>query len=113
VTDDEHGATLVERRLAHFAEALLLKLQITHGEHFVDDQDVGLQMRRDREGEPYVHAARIPLHRGVEEALDLGEGDDLVEFAADLRARHAEDRAIQIDVLATGQFGMKPGAHLE
>jgi hypothetical protein len=46
-------------------------------------------------------------------ALDLGEGDDLVELAADLRAWHAEDRAIQVDVLAAGQLGMEPGAHLE
>src|SRR5215471_12429386 len=53
------------------------------------------------------------LDRRIEELLDLGEGDDLVEFAFDLDAAHAEDRAVQKDVFATGQFGMKPGANLE
>ena len=56
---------------------------------------------------------RIALDRRVEELLDLGEGDDLVELAADLGAGHAEDRAVEIDVLAAGQLGMKAGADLE
>jgi hypothetical protein len=41
------------------------------------------------------------LDRRIEELLDLGEGDDLVEFAFDLDAAHAEDRAVQEDVFAT------------
>ena len=52
----------------------------------------GLEVGRDRERQPDVHAARVPLHRRVEEPLDLGEGDDLVELAVDLPAAHAEDR---------------------
>ena len=39
--------------------------------------------------------------------------DDLVELARDLRLAHAEDGAVQEDVLAAGEVGMKPGAHLE
>src|ERR1700731_3446410 len=53
------------------------------------------------------------LDRRVEEFLDLGEGDDLVEFAFDLDAAHAEDRAVQENVFSTSQFGMKSGANLE
>jgi len=34
-----------------------------------------------------LNAARR-LHRRVQEALDLGEGDDLVEAAVDLGAAH-------------------------
>ena len=41
-------------------------------------------MRRDREGQPHIHAAGIVLDRRVDERLDLGEGDDLVELARDL-----------------------------
>ena len=36
-----------------------------------------------------------------EELLDLGEGHDLVELPGDLRSRHAEDGAVEVDVLAT------------
>ena len=56
---------------------------------------------------------RIALDRRVEELLDLGEGDDLVELASDLGPRHAEDGAVEIDVLAAGELGMKAGADLE
>ena len=45
--------------------------------------------------------------------LDLGERDDLVELAVDLGLRHAEDRAVEVDVLAAGQLGVKAGADLQ
>ena len=44
---------------------------------------------------------------------DLGELDDLVELAADLRRAHAEDGAVEEDVLAAGQLGVEAGADLE
>ena len=34
-------------------------------------------------------------------------------FAVDLRASHAEDRAVEEDVLAAGQLRVKAGADLE
>src|SRR4030095_15892755 len=40
-------------------------------------------------------------------------GDDLVELAPNLRAAHAENRAVQEDVLASGQLRMKSGADFE
>ena len=49
-------------------------------------QDLRLEVRRDGEREPHVHAARVALDRRVEELLDLGEGDDLVELAPRSRA---------------------------
>ena len=67
-------------------EALLLELRVADGEHFVDDQDLRLEVRRDRERQPHVHAGGVALDRRVEELLDLGERDDLVELAADLGA---------------------------
>ena len=70
----------------HLAEALLLELGVADGQHLVDDQDLRLEVRRDGEGQAHVHAARVALHRRVEEPLDLGEGDDLVELALDLGA---------------------------
>ena len=74
------------RDVLHLAEALLLELGVADRQHLVDDQDLRLEMRRHGEGEPHVHAARVALDRRVEELLDLGEGDDLVELALDLGA---------------------------
>ena len=70
-------------------------------------------MRRHGERQPHVHPARVALHRRVEEPLDLGERDDLVELARDLGAAHAEDRAVQEDVLAAGQLRVEPGPDLQ
>ena len=41
-------------------------------------------MRRDGEPETQVHAARVALHRRVEETLDVRERHDLVELPVDL-----------------------------
>ena len=46
-------------------------------------------------------------------ALDARELDDVVELAANLGAPHAENRAVQIDVVAAGQLGMKARADFE
>ena len=74
------------RHVLHLAEALLLELRVADGEHLVDEQDLGLEVRRDGEREPHVHAARVALDGSVEELLDLGERDDLVELPLDLGA---------------------------
>ena len=86
MADEQHRAAFAGGHLAHLAQAFLLKLGVADRQHLVDDQDLRLQMRRDREGEPHIHAAGIALDRRVEELLDLGEGDDLVELASDLGA---------------------------
>ena len=44
---------------------------------------------------------------------DAGEVDDLVELAVDLGLFHAEDRAVEVDVFAAGQFGVEAGADFE
>jgi hypothetical protein len=67
----------------------------------------------DGEREPDVHPARVALDGRVDELADAAELDDLVELGADLPPAHAEDRAVQIRVLASGQLGMEPGADLE
>ena len=53
------------------------------------------------------------LHRRVEKALYLGEGDDFVEFAGDLGPRHAKDGAVEEDVFPSAEFGMKPRADFQ
>src|SRR5262249_30745172 len=45
--------------------------------------------------------------------LDAGERHNLVESPGDLARAHAEKGAVEIDVLAAGQFMMKAAADLE
>src|SRR5207302_4464402 len=48
-----------------------------------------------------------------DELLDAGELDDLVELGGDLLAGHAEDRAVEVDVLTAGEVGVETGADLD
>src|SRR6185503_2823056 len=91
----------------------LLEFRVAHGQDLVHDEHLGLQVRRDGEGQAYVHPAAVPLHRGVQEPLHLREADDFSEFAVDLGASHAQDGPVQIDVFAAGQLWMKPRSHLQ
>ena len=74
----------------HPPEAALLELGVADREHLVDEQDLRLEVRGDGEREPHVHAARVALDRRVDELLDAGELDDLVELP--LRSRGASCR---------------------
>jgi hypothetical protein len=67
----------------------------------------------DREAEPHVHAGRIGPHGHVDEPLQLGVGDDVVEAAGDEVARDAVERGVEEDVLAAGEIGAEAGAELE
>ena len=46
-------------------------------------------------------------------SAQLGELDDLVEALLNLALRHAEHDAVDEDVLAAGDLGMKAGAELD
>ena len=95
------------------AEALPLERLVTDGEHLVEQQDVGVEERRDRESEPHRHPRRVRAHRAIDRMLELGERDDLVEPLSDVGAPEALDRAVQEDVLAPGEVEVEAGAELE
>ena len=101
------------REILHPSEARALELGVADGEHLVHEQDLRLEMRRDREREADVHAARVALHGRVDELLDPGELDDVVEALLDLAALHAEDRAVEEDVLAARELRVEARADLE
>ena len=99
--------------LLHPVEALLLEALVADGEHLVDEQDVGLDVDRHGEAQTDVHARRVVLHLVVDELLELGELDDLVEALADLPARQPEQRAVQVDVVPAGELGLEARAELQ
>src|SRR5439155_23641601 len=98
---------------AHPADAFSLELYISHRQHFVHEQDFWLQLRRHCEGQAHVHAAGILLHRRIEKLFHLGKANDLVELALNLSPPHADNRAVDIDVLTASQLRMKPGPDFE
>ncbi len=65
-------------------EALLLERLVADGEHLVEEEDVERDLDRDRVREPHQHPRRVVLELLVDEALELGEGDDVVELLIEL-----------------------------
>ena len=70
-------------------------------------------MGRNREGQPHIHARGIVLDGSIDELVQLGERHDPVELAAYLPFLNPQDGAVQVNVLSTGQLGVKSRAHLQ
>ena len=66
------------RKRSNVVEALLLEALVADGENLVEQQDVEVDLDRDRVGEPNLHSRREVLQLLVHEALELRERDDLV-----------------------------------
>src|SRR5215210_1672890 len=112
VAAEQNRAPLLVQ-VAHASEGAIPEVNVTDGEHFIHDQYFRVQVRSDGKGKTHEHAARIPLHRRVDELLELRELDNRVELSLYLRAVHAEDGTVQEDVLTSGELRMKAGSNLE
>ena len=93
--------------------ALALEAGVADRQHLVDEQDLRVDVGRDREPESNRHARRVVLHGCVDEVGETSELDDVVEAALDLLARQTEDRPVQEHVLPATQLGMEAGAQLQ
>ena len=78
----KHDGLALVSHLGELLVALALESLVADREHLVDEQDVGVDVDGDREPEPDVHARGVVLDRLVDERLDPGEVDDLVEARA-------------------------------
>ena len=64
--------------------------------------------------EPHVHARRVVLDRRVDELLEAGERDDLVEALVELLlATSPRIGAVEVDVLPARELGVEARAELE
>ena len=112
VRDQDDGAAVVAK-LHELLEAALLERHVAHGQNLVDDEQAWIDVDRNSEGQTHVHARGVRLDRRVDEALEAGELDNLLEPLRDLAPCHSENRRVQKDVLATGELGMKAGTEFE
>ena len=113
MADIQDGPPFDLRGLLHFFQTFLLEILISDGQHLVHDQDLAVQMCRDGEGQLDEHPAGIALDRRVDELLDLRKRDDVRQLCVDLGFRHAEDGAVEVDVLAAGHLVMEADADLQ
>ena len=90
--------------LVHPRHASILEHRVADRERLVDDEDLRLEVRSDREAESQLHPRRVVLDLCVDRLLELRERHDVVEAATDLPARDAEDAPVEPDVLAAGEL---------
>ena len=76
---DEHDRAPVAAELVDLLGAPALEALVADREHLVDQQHLGLDVGGDGEAEPHEHARRVVLDRRVDELLEPGELDDVVE----------------------------------
>ncbi len=110
---DEHDGDVLASQLADLVQALHLERFVADGQHFVDEQDFRLHMDGDRKPQPHGHPRRVVLDRHVNEALQLGEADDVVEVGVHVTPAQPQDGAVQVDVLAPREVGVEAGPQLQ
>src|SRR5262249_31746166 len=66
VVRDEQDGPPPAVQAFHGSQTLPLEAGIADGQNFIDDQNIGIQVRRDGESQPEPHARRIALDRRVE-----------------------------------------------
>ena len=91
-------------RSTKLVDAALLEPGVTGRERLVDEQDVGVEVRRHGEAQAGVHARRVGAHRVVERGPEVGEGHHLVVVVHDLVGLQAGGQAAEQDVLASGEL---------
>ena len=94
-------------------EAFLLEGDIAHSQGFIDEQDIRVNLGRDGKTQSDIHTSRIGLYRGVDKITNIRKGDDGIHLLVDLFSGQAQDGAIEVDVLPTGQFLLKASAQLQ
>ena len=109
--DDDRPAFGLER--LHLVDALPLEGLVADREDLVDEEDLRVDVDGHGEAQPNVHPRRVVLHRRVDERLELGEADDVVEDPVDLGVLEPEDRPVEVDVLTAGELRVKAGAEFE
>jgi len=108
VRHKEDGAAAAAK-FRKLVETLVRERLVAHRKHFVDEQDIGIDVDRHCKTEAHVHAGRVGLHRRVDKFVELRKPDDLVESIGDLATTEAQHQSIDVDVLATRYLRVKSG----
>ena len=112
VRDDDHRHPFVDE-LADFGSAAALELQVANPHDFVEQQDFGFESHGDAEGKTQPHAEGELTHGSVDEILQLGETEDVVELLDDVAAGHAEELGVEERVVVRGELVVETGPQLK
>ena len=112
VRDEEDRPALIAEPLEG-VDALLAEPGVAHRQHLVDQHQVGVRLDHHRERQPHVHPAGVVLELHLDELLQLGELDHLVEPAPGLPRSQAHHHPVQQHVLAGGEVRVEAHPQLD
>ncbi len=98
-------------QLINSLETPRLKLRVANCQDFIEQEDVRIQMCRDRKTESQIHTWRITLDRRINKRGHTGKIDDAIQLAADFAPLHSQQRTIQVNILTPGQIRVKTWSH--
>src|SRR5437667_12222573 len=109
---EQNGAAAVDD-FVHLRKAFLLKLRVAHGQNFIDNEDLRIQVRGHRECQSHIHATRVMFDGRFEKFLCSCEINNLVKLRVNLAPAHAQDCSVQINIFTASKVRMKAGANVE
>ena len=104
---DEEDRRAVLDDFGDAGAALGLERGVADGENLVEYQNLGRGGGRDREGETHRHARGIGADGRVNEVPEFGEIDDVCLVRLQPLLPVAQDGAVEVDVLASGERRVK------
>ena len=110
---DEEDGTGVLTDLPDTALGTVTELLVTDVERLVDDEDLVLHRGRNRELQTLGHTRGVSAHRQVDEVLEPGELDDVVELLVDLVTGEPQSQGSENDVASTGEIRNQCGTDTE
>jgi len=105
VVRHEHERATLAHQLGHPLDTPVVEAGVSDRDGFVDEQEVGLEVRRDREADPQLHPGGVLLHGLVDRGADTGELAALAQ-----RQQHAWDIFLHlfptsvVDAMARGDI---------
>ncbi|MNF60666.1 hypothetical protein D3C84_422880 [compost metagenome] len=110
--NQQDGDTALQQ-LFEPVETFELEGRITYCQSFIDDQDIGIDMRRDGEGQTHEHAAGVCFYRTVDKLADVGKLDDGIKLLCYFPVRKPQQHGVEVDVLPAAIFGIEAGTQLQ
>src|SRR5215471_12913796 len=113
IVADEKNRMTSRSDFADLSQAFLLKRCIAHGQDLVNQKNLWFKMRGNRKRQAHMHPAGIMLDRSVQKFLDFRKVDDFIKSPINLLFLHAQDSAVEINVLTPSKLRVESGADFE
>ncbi len=113
VVGDEQNRDAPIAQVANPLETFLLKIDVPHGQGFIDDQDIRIGVDDYGKGEADEHPTGVGFDGLFQHVADVCKGGDRVESIGDFGLAQAQNSPVEKDILTTGEFGIEAAAEFQ